>query len=96
MATGSFDSSQKSVTEVIPGVEITIPVEGLIDIEKEIKRLSKDLSKATKDLQQADKKLNNRNFTDRAPEEVVEKERKKFEEFKGQKEKLEKVLKSLK
>ena len=93
---GSFDSSQKSVTEIIPRVEITIPVEGLIDIEKEIKRLSKDLAKATKDFQQTDKKLNNKNFTDRAPEDVVEKEKRKLDEFKGQKEKLEKVLMSLK
>ncbi len=93
---GKLDSKHKSVAEIIAGVEIAIPVEGLIDFEKEIKRLSKDLAKATKDLEQTDKKLNNKNFIDRAPKDVVEKEKRKFEEFKGQKEKLKKVLKSLK
>lgn len=93
---GEFDSSQKSVTEIIPGVEIAIPVEGLIDFEKEIARLSKDLIRVSKDLEKTDKKLNNKNFTDRAPEEVVEKEKRKFDEFKTQKEKLEKVISDLK
>ena len=72
-----------------------LPVEGLIDIEKESQRIKKELGKITKDLEQTEKKLSDSKFLDRAPEDVVEKEKEKFEEFSTQKKKLEEVLSKL-
>lgn len=91
-----YETDNKTVAEILPGVEIIMPVEGLIDIEKEMKRLSKDLEKVERDLEKTDKKLKNSNFMDRAPKEVVEKEKSKLHEFKSRRDKLEQVLKRLK
>ncbi len=85
----------KAVTHVVPGVEIFLPVEGLVDVEKESARIQKEIGKLTKDLTGTEKKLANKKFLDRAPEEVVEKERQKFQEISFQKKKLEDVLAKL-
>lgn len=89
------DKPEKCVAQVIPGVEVFLPVEGLIDIEKETQRVQKDISKVAKDLMQTEKKLSNSNFLERAPEDVINKEKEKLEEFSTQKEKLEEVLSKL-
>ncbi len=86
------DRPEKSVAQVIPGVEVFLPVEGLIDVEKEAQRVKKEIDKVTKDLTQTEKKLSNSRFLDRAPEDVINKEKEKLEEFSTQKEKLEEVL----
>ena len=86
------DFQGKAVSEIISGVEIIMPVEGLLDFEKEISRLNKDLLKVSKDLQKTEGKLANRDFIKRAPEDVVEKERGKLGEFQSHKKKLEEIL----
>ncbi len=63
-----------------PKVEIYVPLEGVVDIAREIERLEKDLKMAQSDLEKAQAKLNNENFLSRAPQEVIEKERNKVEE----------------
>jgi len=83
---------EKAIAQIIPGVEVFLPVEGLIDIEKESQRIQKEIGKITKDLKQTESKLSNSSFLDRAPEDVVEKEKEKFEEFFTQKKKLEEIL----
>ncbi|MCG8569410.1 MAG: valine--tRNA ligase [Spirochaetes bacterium] len=76
--------------------EVFIPLEGIIDIKTEIARLDKELLKVTKDFNNTSNKLKNENFTSKAPQEVIEKEKGKLEEFKLKKEKLEINLKLLK
>jgi valyl-tRNA synthetase len=89
------DKPEKAIAQVISGVEVFLPIEGLIDIKKESQRIKKELGKITKDLEQTEKKLSDSKFLDRAPEDVVEKEKEKFEEFSTQKKKLEEVLSKL-
>ena len=86
------DIQGKAVSEVVSGVEIIMPVENLLDLEKEISRLSKDLAKVTQELKKTEGKLANRDFISRAPEDVVEKERGKLDEFQSHKKKLEEIL----
>ena len=85
----------KAVSEVVSGVEIIMPVENLLDLEKEISRLSRDLAKISQELKKTEGKLANRDFVNRAPEDVVEKERGKLDEFQGHKKKLEEILAKL-
>lgn len=59
-------------------LEVFIPMQGLVDIDKETARLSKDRDKLTQDLQRTEGKLNNEKFVNNAPLEVVEKEREKI------------------
>jgi len=90
------DKPQKAMAQVISDVEVLLPVEGLIDIEKETQRINKDLGKVAKDLDQTERKLSNSKFLDNAPEDIINKEKQKLEEFSTQKKKLEEVLSKLK
>ena len=54
-----------------------VPLAGLIDIEAERARIDKEVEKAEGDLKRVAGKLSNENFTAKAPEEVVAKEREK-------------------
>lgn len=68
---------------VVTGIEVYLPLAGLIDVEKETQRLSKELAAMEKDLQRAGGKLNNAGFLAKAPEDVIAKERAKYEELSG-------------
>ncbi len=77
-----------AATAVIEGCEVFVPLEGLVDFKEELSRLEKELKKLDKDLQGLQKKLENENFLNKAPLEVVDKERERFEELQGKKAKL--------
>ena len=53
------------------------PLEGLIDLDAERKRLEKEIEKTEKYVVSTTKRLENKNFVERAPAEVVEAEREK-------------------
>ncbi|MEW6244643.1 MAG: valine--tRNA ligase [Bacillota bacterium] len=69
-----------ALATVVPSAEVYLPLEGLLDLEKELARLQKSLSEAEADLERSRVKLANPDFVRRAPEEVVEKERKRLSE----------------
>ncbi|PRP92458.1 Valine--tRNA ligase [Enhygromyxa salina] len=60
---------------VVAGFEVGLPLEGLVDLDEERARLTKDIAKKRKELGGLDKKLANEKFLQRAPAEVVAKER---------------------
>ena len=67
----------QAVSAITTFAEIYIPLEGVIDIEKELIRLNKDLQNAAADIEKSAAKLNNEQFLSRAPQEVIEKEKAK-------------------
>jgi len=69
--------SSNAASAILPGAEVYIPLEELIDIEKEIERLEKEKANLKKELERVNNKLNNPNFVAKAPEKVVEEERMK-------------------
>ncbi len=73
------DGHEGMVSCVTPDAELFLPLDQLVDVEKEKARLDKELEKAKKNLASLEAKLKNENFTARAPENVVEAERKKSE-----------------
>jgi valyl-tRNA synthetase len=93
---GIAENKPKSAaTGVIRGAEVYVPLEGIIDLAQERDRLQKEIAKISKDIDVFSKKLSNKNFVDKAPKEVVEKDTAKLEEFKAKREKLEQSLKML-
>ena len=84
-----------AATGVIKGAEVYVPLEGIIDLTQERDRLQKEIAKISKDIDVFSKKLSNKNFVDKAPKEVVEKDTAKLGEFKAKREKLEQSLKML-
>ena len=70
-----------SASSVVAGVELFIPLAGLIDIETEKNRLQKEISRLEELLEKLNNKLVNQNFLSRAPKEVINKERGKKKDF---------------
>ncbi len=66
-----------AVAAVIPGAEVYIPLEDLVDIAKEIERLEKEKANLEKELERVDSKLGNEGFVAKAPAKVIEDERAK-------------------
>ena len=85
------------VTAVEAGktVEIVVPVTELKDIAEEIERIRKDLSSVEKLANAQETKLANKNFVDRAPPEVIDKEKIKLEEYRDKVSKLKSTLAQL-
>jgi valyl-tRNA synthetase len=66
---------EAAATAVVAGMDIYVPLAGLIDFVQEKQRLEKDLQKLHQELQQTNKKLGNAQFLARAPADIVAKER---------------------
>lgn len=71
-----------AVGTVIAGAEIFIPLDELIDIEKEIERLNKEKANLEGELKRVEGKLNNEGFVAKAPAKVIEEEKAKREKYK--------------
>ncbi|MBN1155784.1 valine--tRNA ligase [candidate division KSB1 bacterium] len=71
-----------SATTVIRNMELFIPLEGLIDIDLERTRLSKEIDRLEAQIESADKKLMNNDFLAKAPQDVIDREKKKKDDFK--------------
>lgn len=76
------DRPSKSIMAATTHSEIFIPLEGVINLDDQIKRLEKDLLKANKEYSKLEGKLNNKKFISNAPEEVVIEVKSKANEFK--------------
>ncbi|MBS3736629.1 valine--tRNA ligase [Candidatus Bipolaricaulota bacterium] len=86
---------ENSARRVLEDSEVLVPLEGLIDIEKERERIKNELTEVENDLDSTLRKLNNEDFLKKAPDEVVSKEKKKKEEFLARKDRLETNLVAL-
>jgi len=83
---------EKTAAHAVDGVEIHVPLEGLVDFVEEFNRLKKESAKIEKDLEIVQKKLSNEQFLENAPEEVVEREKIKFEDLMERKHSVQKNL----
>jgi Rrf2 family protein len=73
----------KSAAGLLGSMKILIPLAGLIDTEAEAARLAREIEKHAKDLERSEQKLANASFVDRAPPEIVDKERTRAKERVG-------------
>jgi valyl-tRNA synthetase len=62
-------------------MKILIPIAGLIDKNAELKRLDKELQRFRQEQEQIGNQLQNKNFTDKAPAEVISKKRERLAEI---------------
>lgn len=82
----------KTAANSVWGVDVHVPLEGLVDFAEEVKRLEKEKAKIYKQLEVVEKKLESKEFLDKAPPDIVEKEREKHEELTALKESVERHL----
>ncbi|MFA4886165.1 MAG: valine--tRNA ligase [Desulfotomaculaceae bacterium] len=74
---------EQSAHAVTRGVEVFVPLKGLIDVDKEVARQEKELVAVEKELARVRGKLINPGFLSKAPADVVDKEKAKEEELSG-------------
>jgi valyl-tRNA synthetase len=76
-----LNTPDKAMTAVVTGVEIILPLAGLINIEEEIARLQKEWEKLNSEVERVQKKLSNEGFVAKAPEKVIAEERAKEQDY---------------
>ncbi|AWH88203.1 valine--tRNA ligase [Limnobaculum parvum] len=82
------DKGPVSVTKLVEGAELLIPMAGLVDKAAELERLAKEVSRIEEEIERIESKLENEGFVSRAPEAVVAKERERLATFIDDKAKL--------
>ena len=71
----NVEKPAQSATAVCAGMEVYIPLQGLVDLGEEKDRMKKRISEIERLLSGINSKLANENFLGRAPKEVINKER---------------------
>ncbi|MFB7158110.1 valine--tRNA ligase [Lysinibacillus sp. NPDC056232] len=77
----SLEAPGQSMTAVVTGAELFLPLVGLINLEEEIARLEKELEKWAKEVKLVTGKLSNEKFVSKAPEALVNAEREKLADY---------------
>jgi valyl-tRNA synthetase len=85
----------KSTATVTADWELFFPVGGMMDVGREIARFEDELKKLDAEMKRVAGKLGNENFIQRAPAEVVEKERTALAEGEARKRRIEENLEGL-
>jgi valyl-tRNA synthetase len=91
----TLDPPETAARQIVQGAEVYVPLADLIDVTAERHRLTQALADVAQDLLRTEAKLKNRQFLERAPDDVVQKEHAKREEFVQRKRRLEENLSSL-
>lgn len=86
---------ETSASAVVDGTELFVPLEGLIDLDKERKRIQKEIDRLEGFLKSIEGKLNNDGFVNNAPDDVVQREHDKKEDTETNLEKLRSILEEL-
>jgi len=79
---------KNSALAIETGVEIFVPLEGLVDIAQEKERLEKEIKFVCSDLRKVEAKLSKQDFLNKAPQEIIEKEKEKLQRLLQEEKKL--------
>ncbi len=90
-----IEKPKASIAAVVQNIEIYLPLEGLVDLEKEKEKLQKQISKLEKELKRVSGKLNNERFMANAPEAIIEREKRIYDEEKTKLDKMKSILDGL-
>ena len=91
----SVNPSALSANVTLPGMEVFVDLAELIDVDAELARKQQELNKLFALIAAKGMKLENKNFVDRAPAEVVQKERDSLSELYIQKDAIIKSVEDL-
>lgn len=79
---------ENAISILEDGIELYMPNEGLIDIEKEKERLTEEKKKLEAEVLRCEKMLSNEGFINKAPKSKIEEEKAKLEKYKNMLEKV--------
>lgn len=86
---------ERSLAAVLDGVVLYLPVGDLLDTQKEIARLDGELAKLESDIEKSAGKLANKQFVERAPAEIIGKERAQLADNEAKRDRIKENLASL-
>ncbi|SHF51362.1 valyl-tRNA synthetase [Microbulbifer donghaiensis] len=89
------ENAPASATALVGDMELLVPMAGLIDVQAETARLQKEIDKLTKELGRVAGKLQNPKFVDKAPAEVVAKEKDRLAEMQNAQARLQQQLEEI-
>ena len=92
---GDGEEPPAAATALLDQLRLLVPMKGIIDVDAERKRLGKQLEKLRTDLDRARAKLDNPNFVNNAPANVVTQEKQRAAEFERQAAQLSEQLEKL-
>jgi len=75
------DEVPVAATHLVADMQVLVPMSGLIDKEAELARLEKEIGRKQKDRERAEQKINSPDFVEKAPKDVVQKERDKLSDL---------------
>ena len=87
------DIPKDAIKIITDGIEVFIPLEGLIDLEEERKRLQEEKKRLEGEVARCEKMLSNPGFINKAPQSKIDEEKAKLEKYRDM---LSKVMESLK
>jgi valyl-tRNA synthetase len=90
-----FDKPEKALTLMVNGLEIYLPLVGMVDLDAEREKLGRELERVAQEMARAQAQLDNADFTSKAPKEIVQKEQEKLESLRVQRAKLQERLAEL-
>ncbi len=91
-----IEAPGQTMSAVVSGAELFLPLAGLINVEEEVARLQKELEKWAKEVKLVTGKLSNEKFVSKAPEALVNAEREKLADYEEKYATVEKRLAELK
>ncbi len=91
-----LQKSAQSATSVKNSMELYVPLKGILNISSEMQRLRKEGQKVQESLDFLNKKLHNEDFLERAPKEIVIKEKARYEELINMKDRISQSIQILK
>ena len=77
----NFEMTDENVSIVVDGAEIFLPLNDLVDYNKEYERLSAEKEKTLSEIKRASGKLANEKFVNKAPEKLVQEEKDKLASY---------------
>ena len=89
------DIPSNAISIVQEGIEVFIPFEELVDVQKELERLNGEREKLEKEVERATKMLANKGFVEKAPKEKIQEEEEKLKKYKEMLETVEKRINEL-
>ncbi|HXI86052.1 MAG TPA: class I tRNA ligase family protein, partial [Parvularculaceae bacterium] len=94
--TSAKEPPKGAVQIIHEGRTFALPLAGVIDVAAERARLEKEIAKAASEIDRIDKKLSNKNFVEKAPEDVVTEQRDRRADYEAQRGKVAAALERLK
>ncbi|MBF8267117.1 MAG: valS [Dehalococcoidia bacterium] len=87
--------ADKTVTAILPGATVLIPLEGLVDTAQERQRLEQELQGCLEHMRTLSQRLSNTDFTSKAPQDVIERERERLERLEERRGRIQEFLAQL-